>query len=189
MKNSSVPIPPPNNCSLGSLSTYIIYCGLWIRSSIYMFPSCLFVQRNTSDHAAAMVLAKEMARGICSPAKWQQPVKRSSGSANPRTEALRNKPEHMRFHLNIRKHFCAMPVMEHWHWDPERCWSLLGDLPNSPGCCAVVGVPAWKGVGSDGPRHLFQPQSFCDSVILWSGSIAGAIPCFLPQNVFHYAPV
>ena len=30
-----------------------------------------------------------------------------------------HKLEHRRFHLNNRKHFCAVQVMEHWHRLPR----------------------------------------------------------------------
>lgn len=54
---------------------------------------------------------------------------------------------------------------------PEKLWIfLLGDLQklprHGPGQPAPH-EPSWAAVGQDGPRGLWQPESLCDSVILY----------------------
>lgn len=41
-------------------------------------------------------------------------------SAVPRTRGKGHKLEHKRFRLSIRKHFCTVPVTEHWNRLPRK---------------------------------------------------------------------
>ena len=83
--------------------------------------------------------------------------------ASDRTRGNGHKLKH-RFPLNTRKHLSGAVLAQ----VAQRLWDLyLGDFPKPPGHDPghlALGVPAGAGVGADGPRGTFQPQSFCDSV-------------------------
>lgn len=78
-----------------------------------------------------------------------------------KNRGYRHNLEHRRFPLDIRKHFCAVQVMEHWHRLPEEAveiFKILGDLQKPPEHDHLaLGVPARAGIGPNGPRGLFQP--------------------------------
>lgn len=82
-------------------------------------------------------------------------------SGGTQCQGKRHKLEHRRFHLSIRKQFCALwltalaEVAQRW-------WSLLRDLPKSPGC----------GPGHSTLVSLLELRSdftsnFSHSVVLW----------------------
>lgn len=89
-----------------------------------------------------------------------------------RTEPVGTTVQHRRFPLNIRKSFFTTGVTEHWHRLRRKVVESLSfkviqkPAERDPGQLALGG---WAGTG--GWHHItsrapFQPQSFCNSVIL-----------------------
>ena len=75
---------------------------------------------------------------------------------------------------------CAVRVREPWHMLPRQAvGSPPWGSPKTPGFGPgqpALGVPAWAGVGPDGPRGPCQPQPF-------GGSVISCVACWQSQSV------
>jgi len=94
-------------------------------------------------------------------------------------------PEHKKFHWNTRNFFAyesdwTLARVSHRGYGV----SFRGDVQNPAGCSSLLQLTLLWAMGLDGTAStgLFQPQPFCDSLILWSKPLS--CPSFPFSSLF-----